>query len=494
MEKKDKESVLKNIVRYSSSNVYQQFLGVLSAFIKPKLLSPEMYGLWNLLTIITNYATYSNLGTHNMMRYVIPYHETRNENQKSREIKSAIFYGVLFINLVIVTLLAIYSFRSELSLPVRLGVLTMAFLVIAEWYYDYYINVLKAYQKFSLVSSVFFIKATVAFIFSVVLIYFFKIYGVFLSAILTFVFIILYLRLKFRLEPHQSFQSGTFLDMAKKGLPLTAYTLMESLINSSDKIIIAYFLGTEQLGYYGIAVMVFSFIRRVPGSSREVIEPRLMQSLGMKNMGDTLQEYLLKPLINSAYYLPFLIGPAVFILPVFITLLLPRYIPGIVPAQIILIGSYFVALTYITRGAIVANDWQLRAALVMCSALIVGIVVNVAILKNGFGIKGVAVGSSISFLFQFLIILRFIRSRCSDIQLPWKQTLTGLCWPFPFMCIMIILLMNLPSIIPLNIYVAPFINCIIFCVVMLFIIKMAAMRYELLEFIDFRKIWQKNKI
>ena len=86
-----KESVTKNIVRYSSSKVYQQILSLLTAFIRPKLLTPELYGLWNILNIIPTYASYSNLGTFDIMRYMIPYHEGKKEHQKSLEIRDSVF-------------------------------------------------------------------------------------------------------------------------------------------------------------------------------------------------------------------------------------------------------------------------------------------------------------------------------------------------------------------------------------------------------------------
>ncbi len=96
MESKDKDSVLKNIVRYSSSKIFRQILRVLTGFIKPKLLTPELFGLWNILSIIPAYASYIHLGSRSSMRYLIPYHEAKKEEQKNSEIKGSVFYGSLY--------------------------------------------------------------------------------------------------------------------------------------------------------------------------------------------------------------------------------------------------------------------------------------------------------------------------------------------------------------------------------------------------------------
>ncbi|KWT82985.1 hypothetical protein [Candidatus Magnetominusculus xianensis] len=60
---KDNETLIKNISRYVASNIFQRACGIVNTFIKkPKLLPPELYGLWNLINIITTYAT-AHLGT-----------------------------------------------------------------------------------------------------------------------------------------------------------------------------------------------------------------------------------------------------------------------------------------------------------------------------------------------------------------------------------------------------------------------------------------------
>ena len=69
------------------------------------------------------------------------------------------------------------------------------------------------------------------------------------------------------------------------------YNFSAILISTSDRIIISYFLGNKQLGYYGIAIMIFSFLMQIPAVSREVIEPRLMQEMTRNSDEKILNEY-----------------------------------------------------------------------------------------------------------------------------------------------------------------------------------------------------------
>ena len=86
-----RDPVLKNIARYFSSSVYQSIFGVINAFIKAKFLTPELLGLWSLLSIIPDYSSYSDLGSRTAMQYLIPYHEGKGESQKNDEIKGTVF-------------------------------------------------------------------------------------------------------------------------------------------------------------------------------------------------------------------------------------------------------------------------------------------------------------------------------------------------------------------------------------------------------------------
>jgi O-antigen/teichoic acid export membrane protein len=315
MKDKRKDSLVKVIAKYSLSNIYFQILGVLNSFIRPKLLPPSLYGLWQILIVIPNYSSYTTLGTNAIMRYLIPYYDSQNEQQKIAEIRGTVFYGTLIPKVIIAIALIGVAVIANISLPVRFGLLTMSYLVIMEWYRDYYMTIMKSYQKFNLVTSINYVQATVAFVGSAILIYFLSIYGVYLAAVVTFIVLFLFIRSHYSLQSYGTFRYSLFLDLVKKGFPLMIYNLSNELMISADKIIIAYFLGTEQLGYYGIAIMVSGFLLQLPGASREVIEPRMMQELNEKTKEENLKEYFFKPLLNGAYFMPFLIGPVFFILP-----------------------------------------------------------------------------------------------------------------------------------------------------------------------------------
>ena len=476
-----KDSILKNIIRYSSSHYYRQALGVLTAFIRPKLLSPELFGLWNLLKIIETYAGYAHLGALSSMRYRIPYHESKKEYSKIQIIKTCALHGTLWIYLFLSAFLVLLSFKPGISIEARIGLLSFSIILMLSWYYQYYVALLKAYQNFKLISRSNYLYYTVMFLLSVVLIYIWGIYGLYLSVIVPLVVTIIYFRLKSSQEPKTEFQRSVFFDLIKHGFPIMLFNTIAIIIRTCDRFIVAYFLGNQQLGYYGISIMILGFLMNIPGASREVIEPKMMQSLSDTSYKKGVHEYFLNPLLNTAYIMPLLIGAIVFALPVIIPLLLPRYAPGIIPSQIIVIGGYFLALSYTIRSVVVSNNWQLQASFVMLFSLFANVFFSILLVKFGFGIAGVSIASSISFCILLVSLLIFISSKSKYIAIKLKSNLFFLSCPFFIMCGSIGILEYGANIFPIHSYVAAFFKLSIFYLIILMLILITRRKHTLTQ-------------
>ena len=455
------------------------------------LLKPELYGLWNLLTLISYYAHNTDLGSHGAMRYLIPFNESKKEHQKINEIKGSTYYGSLYLRIFFVTILLIASLILDIDLKVRVGLFTIAIIIILEWYHEYYLSLLKSYQNFKVASNANYLLSTLILSLSIPLIYFFNIYGMYIAAIVSYLGVISYLMAKFPLDAHVRFRFNVFKNLVKMGFPIMLFNLFMLLITTTDRIIVSAYLGIEQLGYYGIVVMVFNFLMQMPGSAIDVIEPRLMSRTNKDSREKTLNEYFFKPIINTAYFMPFLIAPVFFVLPVLITLILPRYINSILPVQIIVFGGYFLSMSYMTRGFIVANNWQLKVLVWMVFGLVINIILTMILLIKGLGLQGVVIGSSISYFILFLSLILFIRKRCNYALRDWKINMVSISWPFPIMCALIGAIEFVSEFISINTYADPFFKLAIFYIIMFFVVNIFQKKYPLLKKIELNYFIQK---
>jgi O-antigen/teichoic acid export membrane protein len=303
----------------------------------------------------------------------------------------------------------------------------MALVALLAWYFEFQVTLLKATRNFRLLSTVNFFQAGLLSLLNLGLILTFGIYGLYAALLISTLAGVCYIRQRYRPPVPAPYRHRVFLDLVRTGLPIMAFSMSSLLIRTADRFLIAAFLGLPAVGYYGIASMAFNFLMQIPGASREVLEPKLIYDFEQGERNAVLREHLVQPLFAMAYFVPCLIGPAVLLLPGTVAWLLPRYVAGVPAAQILLAGGYFLALSYVLRGIIVARGVHLAAALVTFVATAVNLGLGVLLLQLGLGLAGVALASGVAFFLLFILQLYLVKKSlalCPLVSLP------ALCLPF----------------------------------------------------------------
>ncbi|WP_421902100.1 oligosaccharide flippase family protein [Maridesulfovibrio sp.] len=420
MANEEQHSLKATIVRYFSSMLIKQLFGIIVAILRPKLLTPEQFGLFSLLKVIPGYASYAQLGANSAARYSIPRMIAEGRTSEILLLEGSLLGGTLCANILFVIIFLFTSWPAAASPEEKAGIFAIALVILITWHNDFYVSLLKARQQFDMVGRTNYIAATSSFAL-LPLVYFYEVYGLFISMVLSLLLVAYFLRSPELISSGIKFQWRTYVSLARKGFPIMSMGLVIMAIRTTDRFIISGFLGNEQLGFYGVGAMIFNMLMQLPAVSREVIEPRLMQSLSTKSNKENLHAFLVSPLINTAYLMPFLVGGAFFSAPVAINWLLPQYKAGIPATQILMIGSFFLGLCYITRGIIVARNWQL-AALVPALCIMAGnVLLCFFAIHAGFGIEGVAAASTFSLILLFCSLIMFIRLKTGADLVNWKR-------------------------------------------------------------------------
>ncbi|BBD09250.1 lipopolysaccharide biosynthesis protein [Desulfovibrio ferrophilus] len=421
------DSLSGTIARYATSVVARQTLGVLNAYLKPLLLSPALYGLWNLLNTALAFVPLTHLGSRSAMRYRIPANEARGDEQANEQVVGAVFYGTLFLTGLAALGLGAAALFVDAGVPERLGLLVMAVVMVITWLSEFHVALFKARSRFAPISTANYISAVAACVLNAVLILAFGIYGLFAALITTNGLVLWYLRRHAPAQSMSRFRMGLFMDLVREGFPIITFSLGATLIRTVDRFIISAWLGLEALGYYGIAVMALNFLMRIPDASREVVEPLLMRDLQTRPERDCLRDYVERPLLATAYALPLLLGPAMLLLPAAVNLLLPRYAQGVPAAQILTGGCLFLSLAFVLRGIIIARGQQVRATGVMLASVVGNLALSLGFLSLGWGIAGVALASACSFALLFGGLWIFVRRHEAELPAPsWSALLAPL--------------------------------------------------------------------
>ena len=437
------------VAKYWSGKFYRQVLGAVTAFLRPKLLSPEYYGVWTLLKLIPRYASYGHLGTRSALRYLIPFYRGREDETTTETLRRSGFLFGFIVTGVLAAGIGAGALWPAFTMPVRVGLVAMAVLILLRYYHHFLLSLLKADEAFGVITRSIYVLVTLTFVATVPLLYLFDIYGIYASVIIAEVGTLCYLRVSYEFARGGSFDWSALMELLKKGFPIIILNLAIALVTTCDRIVVGAMLGKEALGYYGIAIMGFAFLIEIPGTARSVMEPRLMRTIERRDPADIVEDYLISPLFNTAYLLPFLIGPAFLAMEAGVSLLLPRYLPGVPAARTLALGVPLLGLAYVPRMLIIARNWQLGVCWRLPPVLAVNVVLGVLLVKNGYGLFGIALATIIAFGLLFLILFAFLRDRLGSATMPGRFWILSLILPIFLMCGLITALMiALPPLFP----------------------------------------------
>lgn len=487
---KSRRSTFENIARYSSGNIYRQLTGVVSAILKPRFLAPDLYGLWNLLSLISEYSIYADLGAMDAMRYAVPYEEGKKDREKVREIMCTVFWGTAAIRLVIVACLVTAAMLMDVHLIVRIGLLTVAADVLLKWYAKYYSYILMAYHRFQLLANASYIRSTFAVTVGLALIYAYTIYGVYLTAVISGLLVAWYMRKKYPLSTPFQFNAHTYLVLVRRGWAIMGFNFLLLLMRSIDRVVVARYLGVTELGYYGIVGMILVFLLEVPAASRSVIEPLLMEELSTTGKSRVIEKYFIAPLLNTAYYMPFLVIPAFFFLPVVIPVVLPRYVPSILPTQIAVMGAYIFSMVYVSRGVVVAFNWTTAALSFMLGTAALHVALSIFLIRAGYGLPGVAGSMAVSFLVLLVLLLTLVVRRSGISRRKWARVAVDL--GIPCVTLSSMLLAGERIALPVSPYADAAVKVPVMCVIMFLLTRWAAGRNPLLASVNLKKFLKKK--
>ncbi len=200
---------------------------------------------------------------------------------------------------------------------------------------------------------------------------------------------------------------GRIVDDIRLGLPLIISYVVDLIISSSDRYLIAAFISVTAVGYYNPGYMLGSLIVFYPKVSGVVLPPLLAQAVdsGRQEEANTMVNYAVKGFLLLA--IPFLVGAAVLSKP-----LLTMFTNAEVAGQSFLVTPVVAAaMLFFGLTLLIANVLFIRlqtATLFKVNALgaVLNLSLNLALLYAFRNILVAACTSLLSYLVVFLILSR----------------------------------------------------------------------------------------
>jgi O-antigen/teichoic acid export membrane protein len=390
-----------NLFYFSIAVVCVKIVGALTTFIVARVLSPGDYGIWVTLLVIGSFSSIICLGTLESLIKLFPFYTGKGETKMATGLESGVLGSIVIASAVICAAGATFHFfisngaASAYVNIIRVMALAAALGVFSAFFYHRFM----AHQDFKSVSAIDSLRSVSMFVFIVPCSWLWGLKGAVIAILLneTVMLLVSFLFNKRTLgsvRPH--FNAGHLLKLVRVGFPITIIWWTYMFQTTIDRLLSMSLLGKEATGYYGLGASIVSALVLIPMVLGRVLYPKVNEEIG-KNAGQAeLLTYVIMPGQALAILLPVIIGTLVIAVPDLYRLLFAKYVPGIVSAQVLLLGAYFVCLIRSGVNYLVAIDRQNRVLSYVAASLVVNVGLSIALVKLGYGITGISVGMSAS--------------------------------------------------------------------------------------------------
>jgi len=318
--KKDIKSLLK-------SSIVVKPLEVIKGLLIIKFLTPEMYGLLNIINQISSFAKYGDLGFISVVEREYNY-EAQRDKDKAEYIKNVAYSAEFIIAIFLSVLIFIASFFYIENQIVFVGVISAAFMLLISKFikiFNIHLRVNKEFDRFAKFNTLNGLLVSISIIASIsyVGIYAPLIIGVISSAI---VLIIMYkkinLNLTFLLEKTE------ILRQLRVGIVLGGLTLVYGLGIYLERFIIIDKFGLEGVGYFAFSMFFVMFFQYFIYDFIRPYMPVVREELSKGNF-DVLRTSVSYPALKLTAFVVVVVLILQMLVPLIINTLFVQYVPAI---------------------------------------------------------------------------------------------------------------------------------------------------------------------
>jgi len=433
---KQKHIIIKDTLLYSGANYIVIIIGFVVSIFSKRVLGVSGAGCWALLSVVLLYGMYINMGINNALYREMPQCIGAKEVAKAGKIQNVTFSYLIVISLVgsvVIWILSFYLFTDPL---LKTGVKIVAVLVFVTQMYNLVLAILRARKQISILSKVVVFNSLFVAVFALPGAYLFNVNGfaagMVVSTALSFYFSKRWGNISFSLE----FDLGQIWHLLKIGLAMFLSSILYHTFLSIDKIMIGKMLGIEQLGLYTIGIMAVRQIGSLPRFFSIVIFPHIQEKYGATKDVMEIKNMILKPTYLISRLGPVLLGVIIFLVQLVVLSVLPQFKDGLDVMKILVFGYFFIVVNEMSSTLLFTINKQKLLIPLYGIMIAVSIGMNYLFITFGWGITGVAFGTSISYLLFFLVVFTL----ASNHIMAWRSIVR---FHFEIMIFYIYFLMNI---------------------------------------------------
>lgn len=405
-ERSGKLLILIDTILYSGSTLISQNIAFVVAIYIRHAVGPEAMGIWALLQVFLNYATYGNVGMLNAVAREVPLLRSKSgSEEKIQRIVNVGFTYLIAVGLITSALivLAAFLFRNRFSEPMFYSILALAVINFLQRPNNYLIQLLHVRKQFKIVSKFKVYSAIVNAVLVVALTWKFNLYGLFIGSIFSYIFNIVYLQIVGQNPMRLQWNWPETVQLLRLGASLFLLTMANTFFNSIDKIAISKFLGLKALGIYTLATLAGSYIFMLPNVFQIVLYPRTLEKFGDRKDQRSHEAYSVVPAKLMSVYFALCTGICWILASYLCPLFLPKYVEGVSALKVMTYGYCFLALSQQAGHILIAYKRHVYAipSLIALSLLVFWVSYN--LLRMGGNVTHIAMVMMLACMVQYIV-------------------------------------------------------------------------------------------
>jgi O-antigen/teichoic acid export membrane protein len=385
-------------------------LSVPNRLISAYFLGPAGLGILKITEVIQQYASYTDLGLTRTLPRQVPIALGANDFAEAEQIKRIVFSGNVISCTVGVLLLGLLfilgiDFKGALDWTVMLLIILTFIANRAGAYLNSYARASGEFDSIGLQSIVTSLTNPV---FAWPLIVLLQVKGALIGQLIVSIVVVAFylkhlkgLQFRFTLPLRKTCQ------LVKIGFLIFVNQFTDTLFWTVDATLLAWLLLPSEVGQYAFAMGVLNLAVTVPTGLRHVVFREMLLKRGEHGVERSwLGRYLEGPHISYLILTAMILAGAYFGYSAIVSLFLPDFLPAIPIAAILVFGHLVFASTYITSLYFNVTDQLVSRAVVTGLCLGFNTIIDWLLLSSGYGLMGVAFGSTVSYLlFSSILVL-----------------------------------------------------------------------------------------
>lgn len=431
-----------SVATLAGSNYLVFGIRLLAGVAVARILGPELKGTWNGLALIIGYSVFYSLGAVHSLGRELPLLLGGGRVDEARAAKDVGFSFALVTHAAAAALIVGYAWAAEPFSPlVNRGMIFAGAVVLFDGVSAYTTTVLRAEQRFgayAIVNSARGVVYAVAVVFGA---WRYSLEGVYVAALVSSVAAFIPCWFVDVRERRWNWNTDVLRVLLRSGIAIAAYSGGFVLFLSIDRLVVLSFVGTTALGLYSVGLLFFQALMVVPGSIMQFVGPQMLHRFGA-GKGDLagLKQQMGLPLLLQSSLIGIVVPLAIAATPTLIEVVLPAYRQGILPAQILCLGTFGLLLSTNMTLVLSAKAHFARMILSIALALCANAGLSVLAIWFGFGISGVAVATLLAYLVYGVVLGIYVPRHY--FREGWQETgarLWRFLWPLPICALVVAL-------------------------------------------------------